>query len=103
MQPILPSVQLPKEILAGKAIAASCCIVNDLAQAFPDARCEWHLEGVMGDVASASFQVNIPADGISANTHLTLPSLRKGNYKLTATITSNSKIIGENWYDIIIK
>ncbi len=102
MQPVLPSFRLPEKILPGKAIAASCCIVNDLAEAFPNARCEWHLEGVVGDVASASFPIDIPADGISTDTNLTLPSLRTGKYKLKVTLTSGNNKIGENWYDIIL-
>ncbi len=57
----------------------SFCVVNDLAKALPDAICDWRLEGGMGDIASATFPVDIPADSISPETKLTLPSLGTGD------------------------
>ena len=101
MQPVLPMFRFPEKIEAGKAILISFCVVNDLLLEFPGAICEWRLGGVLGDIASASFPVDIPADGISAETKLTLTSLRSGKYKLSATITLD-KILGENWYEFVI-
>ena len=102
MQPVLPSFQLPGNIEAGKAILVSFCVVNDLAQALPGAICEWRLEGEIGDIASATFPVDIPSDGVSAETKLTLPSLRPGKYKLLVTVTSSRKTLGENWYELTV-
>ena len=103
MQPVLPCFRMLEKIEAGKASLISFCVVNDLADDLPGATCNWRLEGGMGDIASATFPVDIPADGVSAETKLTLPSLRPGKYKLMATITSSSKTLGENWYDLIIQ
>ncbi|MBE3068583.1 MAG: hypothetical protein IMZ73_14360 [Chloroflexi bacterium] len=103
MQPVLPSFRLPENMEAGKAILVSFCVVNDLAQALPGATCAWRLEGGMGDIASATFPVHIPADGVSAETKLTLPSLGPGKYKLLVTITSSSKTLGENWYELTVQ
>jgi hypothetical protein len=102
MQPVLPSFRLPENMEAGKAILSSFCVVNDLAQAFPGAICEWRLEGGGGDLASATFPVDIPADGVSAETKLTLPSLGPGKCKLLVTVTSSRKTLGENWYELTV-
>lgn len=102
MQPVLPSIRFPDKIEAGKAILISFSIVNDLAEEFHGATCEWRLEGGLGDIASASFPVDIPADGISAETKLTLTSLVPGKYKLSVVVTSD-KILGENWYELNIE
>jgi hypothetical protein len=102
MQPVLPCFQLPKNVEAGKAILVSFCVVNDLVQTFPGATCEWRLEGEIGDIASATFPVDIPSDGVSAETKLTLPSLRPGKYKLLVTVTSSRKTLGENWYELTV-
>jgi beta-galactosidase/beta-glucuronidase len=103
MQPVLPCFRLPENMEAGKAILISFCIVNDLTQAFPSATCEWRLEGGMGDIASATFPVDIPADGVSAEAKLTLPSLGPGKYKLLVTVTSSRKTLGENWYELTVQ
>jgi hypothetical protein len=34
---------------------------------------------------------------------LTLPSLGPGKYKLLVTITSSSKTLGENWYELTVQ
>lgn len=101
MQPVLPCFRLPENMEAGRAIPISFCVVNDLVQGFPSATCEWRLAGGMGDVASAAFPVDIPADGVSAVTKITLPSLGAGKYKLSVTIVFANKILGENWYELI--
>jgi hypothetical protein len=103
MQPVLPSFQLPEKMEPGKAIPASFCVVNDLLQAYPGASCEWHLEDGMGVMASASFPVDIPADGVSAKTQLTLPSLGRGKYKLLVSVSISRTILGENWYELKIQ
>jgi beta-mannosidase len=103
MQPVLPSFRLPENMEAGKAVLSSFCVVNDLTQAFPGATCEWRLEGLIGDLASATFPVDIPADGVSAETKLTLPSLGPGKYKLFVTVTSSKKTLGENWYELTVQ
>jgi hypothetical protein len=87
---------------AGKAIQSSFCVVNDLVQAFTGATCEWRLEGATGDLASATFPVDIPADGVSGETKLTLPSLGPGKYKLLVTVSSSRKTLGENWYELTV-
>jgi len=103
MQPVLPCFRLPENIEAGKAILASFCVVNDLAQAVPGATCEWRLEGGMGDIASATFPLDIPSDDVSAETKLTLPSLALGQYKLLVSITSFRKTLGENCYELRVQ
>jgi beta-galactosidase/beta-glucuronidase len=102
MQPVLPSFRLPDIIEAGKVALTSFCVINDLLQAFPGAICEWRLEGGLGDIASATFPVDIPANGISTEVKLTLPSLRKGRYTLSVKLTSGSQQVGENRYDLVI-
>jgi len=103
MQPVLPSFKLPEKIVPEKATQVSFYIVNDFLEAFSDAVCEWHVEGGGGNFASASFTVNIPADSVSTETKLTLPSLRTGRYKLSVEVFAKGKIIGENWYELKIK
>jgi beta-mannosidase len=103
MQPVLPSFEIPETIEEGKAIPVSFCVVNDLAQAFVGATIQWHLVGKIGDLASATFPVDIPKDAVSVETRITLPSLSSGKYKLSVIITSNGKILGENWYDLIVR
>jgi hypothetical protein len=100
MQPVLPCFRVPEIIEVGKAIHVSFCVVNDLAESFPGASCTWRLESGMGDIASASFPVYIPADGVSTDTQLTLPSLGPGKYKLLVSLTSNGDPIGDNWYEL---
>jgi beta-mannosidase len=102
MQPLLPCFRLPENMEAGRAMLVSFCVVNDLAQAFSAATCEWRLEGDLGDLASATFPVDIPADGVSAETKLTLPSLQPGKYSLLVTVTSNRATLGENWYELTV-
>ena len=100
MQPVLPSFLLPAKIEAGKAALASFRAVNDLLEAFPKAVCEWRLNDGEDDLASATFPVDIPANGISDETHLTLLSLSPGRYTLFVTLSVGSRTLGENWYDI---
>ncbi|MGA2503932.1 MAG: sugar-binding domain-containing protein [Anaerolineales bacterium] len=102
MQPVLPSFTLPEKMEPGNAIQVSFCVVNDLLQASPSAVCNWRLEGGMGDIASATFPVNIPADNVSSQTKITLPSLGTGVYKLSVGVSANGKNIGENWYELNI-
>jgi hypothetical protein len=56
----------------------------------------------MGDIASATFPVDIPTDSISTETKLTLPSLGTGRYKLSVEVSANGKILGENQYELKI-
>lgn len=102
MQPVLPSFQLPEKIDSGKAILASFCAVNDLVEAFPGTLCEWLLFNDKGDIASASFALDIPADGVSSVVKLTLPSLTLGKYTLSVSLTIGNRILGENWYEILV-
>jgi len=103
MQPVLPCFRLPEIIEAGKANLISFCVVNDLDHALPAVTCHWHLEGGLGDIASATFLVDIPADGVSAETKLTLPSLGQGKYMLFVTITSSKETLGENRYELTVQ
>jgi hypothetical protein len=103
MQPVLPSFKLPGKIAPEKATQISFYVVNDFLEAFSDAVCEWHVEGGGGNFSPASFPVNIPADSVSTETKLTLPSLRTGRYKLSVEVFAKGKIIGENWYELKIK
>ena len=100
MQPVLPSFRIPEKVETGRATLVYFCVVNDLLQAFSGATCAWRLEGSLGDIASASFPVDIPADGVSTEIKLTLPSLVAGKYILSATLTSGSLTVGENRYDL---
>jgi hypothetical protein len=45
--------------------------------------------------------VDIPTDGISKEVQVTLPSLNLGHFKLTVSLSSGSKILGENSYEIL--
>ena len=103
MQPVLPSCQMPEKIVSGKASPATICVVNDLAEAFPQAECTWQLSAGQGLVASASFPVDIPADGVSKAVKVTLPSLSAGSYKLMVSVRSGDKTLGENRYDLNIE
>jgi beta-mannosidase len=103
MQPVLPSFRLPEYLESGKAEVAFFCVVNDLLQAYPGATCSWQLEHEPGVIASASFPVDIPADGVSTEYKITLPSLRTGRYTLSATLTSGSLTVGENQYDLVVQ
>ena len=100
MQPVLPSFDLPEKFEAGKASLVSFRAVNDLTDAFPAAECSWQLLSNTGMVASASFPVEIPADGVSEEVKVTLPSLNTGQFKLNVSLISGSKSLGENSYDI---
>jgi beta-galactosidase/beta-glucuronidase len=102
MQPVLPSIQLPENIEAGKATLVTFCVVNDLTDDFPNAQCTWQLSSDKNVIASASFPVNIPADGISKEVKVTLPSLNAGQFRLNVSLSFGSKILGENWYEIDI-
>ena len=102
MQPVLPTFHIPESIEAGKAALTSFCVVNDLLEAFPHTTCEWRLSNAKGDIASAAFPVDIPADGVSTEVKLTLPSLGPGTYRLSVTASSGSKQLGENWYELTI-
>jgi hypothetical protein len=103
MQPVLPSFMLPEKMESGKAIQVWFCVVNDLLHASPNAVVNWRLEGGMGDIASATFPVNIPADSISMQTKVTLPSLGTGMYKLLVAVFENGNTIGENWYELKVQ
>ena len=102
MQPVLPSFILPEKIEANKAVAAFFRVVNDYKKNFPGATCTWRLTGQSGAVASATFPVDIPSDGVSAETRLTLPSLRPGTYILSTTLTTSGLLLGENRYEITV-
>lgn len=98
MQPVLPCFQLPGIIEAWKANMVSFCVVNDLQQVLPGCTCLWRLEGNLGDIASASFPLTIPADSVSREVKITLPSLMPGQYKLSVNIMLERDLLGENWY-----
>ena len=98
MQPVLPSFHLPERIEAGKAALAIFCVVNDLPESFPGTLCEWRLSNQQGSIASATFQVDIPADGVSPEVKLTLPSIGAGKFSLSVSLTSGDKTLGENNY-----
>jgi hypothetical protein len=100
MQPVLPSFDLPEKIEAGKATLISFCAVNDLTEDFPNTTCEWRLLKEKDDIASATFPVDIPANGVSAQIKLTLPSLRSGRYTLSVSLISGDKTLAENHYEL---
>lgn len=101
MQPVLPSFRLPEKLETGKAALVFFRAVNDLIEAFPDSKCSWQLWSDKDMLASASFPVDIPVDGISKEVAVTLPSLNLGHFKLTVSLSSGSKILGENSYEIL--
>jgi hypothetical protein len=103
MQPILPSFQVPAQIEPGKAALLSFRTVNDTLQAYPQAECEWVLSNKEDSLASAAFRVSIPANGVSEEIKLTLPSLGSGVFTLSVTLTSGSKVLGENTYTLNIQ
>jgi beta-mannosidase len=102
MQPVLPCFILPDDIKTGKEIPVSFCVVNDLLEAFPASICEWRLEDVKGEIASDNFKLDIPADGISTKVNLALPSLLPGKFILFASVKSNLKQLGNNWYKMTL-
>jgi len=101
MQPVLPSFLLPFDVVAGKALPSTFQAVNDLLTAFPHTRCEWRLENVNGYIASATFTLDIPANGVSSPVQVTLPSIAAGKTRLLVTLsTPQGKVIGENLYEL---
>ncbi len=104
MQPVLPSFQLPDKIEAGRANPSVCCVVNDTLSAYPRTKCEWRLEDVNGYIASATFPVDIPANGVSAKINVTLPSVVPGRSQLIVTLTTpQGKILAENLYEFRVE
>jgi len=100
MQPVLPSFRLPDMIEAGKATPAKFCVVNDLLMAFPHTKVEWRLENDNGYIASATFPVDVPPNGVSTIIRVTLPSLPAGKSQLRVVLTSpQGEGIGENLYE----
>jgi hypothetical protein len=102
MQPVLPSFLLPELIGAGKAVLTTFCVINDMLSAYSASVCEWHLEGPLGDIASAEFPIDIPANSVSPGIKLTLPSMRAGKYRLSVTIHQGNQVLGENLYELLI-
>ncbi|HTX90093.1 MAG TPA: beta galactosidase jelly roll domain-containing protein [Anaerolineales bacterium] len=103
MQPVLPSFLLPQKLEARKALPIVFRAINDLTDSFPSATCEWHLANEKGDLASATFPVAIPADGVSEEVKLTLPSLSPGRFIFTVTLLADDAVVGENRYDILVE
>jgi hypothetical protein len=103
MQPVLPSFRLPEKIEAGKAALTIFQAVNDLTESFPGASCEWSLSDKEGDVASASFPIDIPANGISNEVRLTLPSLVPGEFQFRVSLTHGRRVLGENLYELNVQ
>jgi len=104
MQPLLPSFQVPGRIEAGKANPSVFCVVNDTLSAYPQARCEWRLEDLNGYIASATFPVDIPANGVSARINVTLPSVVPGRSQLLVTLTDpQGRVLAENRYEFRVE
>jgi hypothetical protein len=104
MQPVLPTFRLPDKVESGRAVPSDFCAVNDTLAAYPHSRCEWRLENVNGYIASATFPVDVPANGVSASVHVTLPSLAAGRSQLIVTLsTPQGKVIGENLYEFRVE
>lgn len=100
MQPVLPSFRLPDMIEAGKALPSEFFVVNDLLAAFLHAKVEWRLENDNGYIASATFPVDVPSNGVSTCIRVTLPSLPAGKSQLLVLLTSpRGEVIGENRYE----
>ena len=102
MQPVLPTFDLPEKIKANTAALVTFRVVNDLTDAYPNAECAWQLSSASGVLVSASFPVDVPADGLSDEVKVTIPSLGLGVYDLDVTLKSGSKTLGENSYKIMI-
>jgi hypothetical protein len=103
MQPVLPTFNIPVTIEAGKAALVTFCVVNDLLEDFPRLTCEWRYRSKIHQIASATFPVSVQANGVSAEVKLTLPSVGAGKHRLSVTlVTPTGKIVGENFYDLII-
>jgi len=104
MQPVLPTFRLPEKVEAGKAVPSDFCAVNDRLSAYPGAKVEWLLENVNGYIASATFRVDVPANGVSASVHVTLPSLAPGRSQLRVTLTTpQGQVLGENLYEFRVE
>jgi hypothetical protein len=103
MQPVLPGFRLPERIEAGKAALTVFQAVNDLTEAFLGARCEWTLSDKEGDIASASFPIDIPANGVSNEVRLTLPSLIPGEFHFRVSLTHGRRVLGENLYELNVQ
>ncbi len=103
MQPVLPSFLIPPEVKSGKAALLSFRVVNDTIKEYPDAVCEWRLKSRINEIASATFPVHIPANGISEDIKLTLPSLFPGQYHLAVNLVAGSQVLGKNEYPITVE
>lgn len=101
MQPVLPTLGLPLYIDAGKTAITTLMAVNDLPDAFPGATLRW--ESVYGgtSITSGEWQVDVPANDVSASKPVGLPFTKRGNYKVSVQITdAEGKLISENSYRV---
>jgi beta-mannosidase len=103
MQPVLPTFRLPDDIKSGKSVRLDFWVVNDHKKEYADAVCTWKLERNKKKVAVGELAIDVPSDGISVAKHVNLPVLKRGEYKLSVTVSdSGLKLLGENVYELHI-
>lgn len=101
MQPVLPSLDLPDQIRAGKGFSAALIVVNDLARAFPAVTCAWQLSQDERVLAADEWRADLPANAAHKVYTFLFPALPPGAYRLTVTVTAaDGKVLGENAYSL---
>ncbi len=105
MQPILPSLNIIRELQAGRPLEADLVVVNDLLQHYPGAVVSWSLTTEGGEeMAADSVAVDVPADGVSPGQVVAIPSLADGRYRLTLTLHgAEGALLGENCYELVVE
>jgi beta-galactosidase/beta-glucuronidase len=102
MQPVLPSLALPGYISAGKTAITTLMVVNDLAEAYPSAKLDWKVEYAGQTVADGSWNVDLPANAVSASKAVGLPFNRAGTYRVSLQAHSaDGRLLGENIYTVM--
>lgn len=101
MQPVLPSLALPLYADAGKTVISGLMAVNDLTDAFPNARINWDVTYGESKIASDSWIVDIPANDVSTSKLISLPFAKPGEYTVSLQIhAADGVLLGENIYQV---
>ena len=101
MQPVLPSLALPLYADAGKTVICGLLAVNDLTDAFPNARINWEVTYGESKIASDAWVVDIPANDVSTSKLVSLPFAKRGEYKVSLQIhAADGALLGENVYQV---
>ncbi|GAB4477530.1 MAG: glycoside hydrolase family 2 TIM barrel-domain containing protein [Anaerolineae bacterium] len=104
MQPVLPSLDIVRELGAGRPLEADLVVVNDLLQDYPGAVVSWSLAAEGGEeLAAGSLTVDVPADGVSSGQVIAFPPLAEGRYCLVLALHGpEGALLGENRYALSV-